>query len=181
MRRGRWRWYVFGAQAVVVYGRPRMTADVDVTVDAAPSASSSLVAALGKFDFVLRFPLASDFAGHFLPMRHEPTGMPVDITLARPGLHQEFLARCRRVDVGGARIPVISVEDLVAIKTLAGRRKDIEDIHGILLERKAKLDFARIQTVLRALEAATGDTRLRRRLERIVSRVDTLLGRPKRR
>jgi hypothetical protein len=28
------RWYVFGAQAVVAYGRPRLTADLDVTVDA---------------------------------------------------------------------------------------------------------------------------------------------------
>ena len=26
------RWYVFGAQAAVVYGSPRMTMDVDVTV-----------------------------------------------------------------------------------------------------------------------------------------------------
>jgi hypothetical protein len=27
------RWYLFGAQAVNVYGIPRMTADVDVTID----------------------------------------------------------------------------------------------------------------------------------------------------
>lgn len=29
------RWYVFGAQAVVAHGRPRLTADVDVAVDLA--------------------------------------------------------------------------------------------------------------------------------------------------
>ncbi|MBK5296612.1 MAG: hypothetical protein JJE40_05580 [Vicinamibacteria bacterium] len=29
----RWgRWYVFGAQAVIAYGVPRLSADVDVTV-----------------------------------------------------------------------------------------------------------------------------------------------------
>ncbi len=34
-RRGE-RWYVFGAQAVILWGAPRMSADVDVTVELAP-------------------------------------------------------------------------------------------------------------------------------------------------
>ena len=34
----RWgRWYRFGAQAVVAYGVPRFSADVDVTVELAPN------------------------------------------------------------------------------------------------------------------------------------------------
>ena len=33
----RWgRWYVFGAQAVIAYGVPRLSADVDVTVRLEP-------------------------------------------------------------------------------------------------------------------------------------------------
>lgn len=32
-RKRAWRWYVFGAQAAVAHGRPRMTADIDVTVE----------------------------------------------------------------------------------------------------------------------------------------------------
>jgi hypothetical protein len=27
------RWYLFGAQAVIIWGAPRMSADIDVTVD----------------------------------------------------------------------------------------------------------------------------------------------------
>ena len=35
----RWgRWYVFGAQAVTIYGVPRLSADVDVTLALAPDA-----------------------------------------------------------------------------------------------------------------------------------------------
>ena len=34
------RWYVFGAQAVVVWGRPRLTADVDITVQLASEDSA---------------------------------------------------------------------------------------------------------------------------------------------
>ena len=34
------RWYVFGAQAVIAYGVPRLSADVDVTVKLEPDAGS---------------------------------------------------------------------------------------------------------------------------------------------
>jgi hypothetical protein len=35
----RWgRWYLFGAQAVILYGVPRLSADVDVTLALAPDA-----------------------------------------------------------------------------------------------------------------------------------------------
>ena len=35
----RWgRWYVFGAQAVILYGVPRLSADVDVTLALEPDA-----------------------------------------------------------------------------------------------------------------------------------------------
>jgi hypothetical protein len=37
----RWgRWYVFGAQAVITYGVPRLSADVDVTVGLDPDAGA---------------------------------------------------------------------------------------------------------------------------------------------
>ena len=48
------RWYVFGAQAVTVYGRPRLTADVDVTVEVAPEDTAELVDDLAAHGFVLR-------------------------------------------------------------------------------------------------------------------------------
>lgn len=175
MRRGRWRWYVFGAQAVVAYGRPRMTADVDVTVEIPEGAWKRLVDTVAKFQFALRFPLAPDFAGHFLPMRHEATKMPIDVTLARPGLHEEFLDRRRRVEIGGAKVPLISVEDLLAIKILAARRKDLEDVRGILLEQQKTLDLGRVDEVLRALERATSESKLRSRFARIQKQVNSLL------
>ena len=34
----RWgRWYVFGAHAVIAYGVPRLSADVDITLDLVPN------------------------------------------------------------------------------------------------------------------------------------------------
>jgi hypothetical protein len=56
-----------------------------------------------------------------------------------------------------------------ALARVAPRRQ------GILLERRAKLDFDRIDDVLVALESATGDGRLLGRLQRALRRADVLL------
>lgn len=155
-------WYVFGAQAALLWGRPRMTTDVDVTARLGPVETTGLVAALGQEGFALRISATPAFVTQtrVLPMVHEPTGFAVDIVLAGPGLEDEFLARAVAVDIGGVSVPVISPEDLIVTKVLAGRAKDIEDIRGVLFERGARLDLARVQTVLQMLEEALGQNDL---------------------
>jgi hypothetical protein len=57
-------------------------------------------------------------------------------------------------------VPVISSEDLIVTKILAGRPKDVEDVRAILRERLKKLDLRRIRGFLRLLEDAIGQTDL---------------------
>ncbi|WP_437582036.1 nucleotidyltransferase [Sorangium sp. So ce887] len=169
LRRRRLRWYVFGAQAAVAYGRPRMTADVDVTIDLAQTSALTLVDDLSRAGFDLRIHLGEDFLreARLLPLVHRSTSMPIDVVIAASSLHVEFLARRRLIDLGGVRVPMISPEDLVVTKVLAGRPKDLEDVRGVLLEQD-DLDLDRIRELLGELEAALGEDRLLRRLERLI-------------
>ena len=48
------RWYVFGAQAVVVYGVPRLSADVDVTLALVPDAPERFARDMQAAGFSLR-------------------------------------------------------------------------------------------------------------------------------
>ena len=50
------RWYLFGAQAALLHGAARLTADVDVTVDAGDVAPADLIAALRDAGFTPRSP-----------------------------------------------------------------------------------------------------------------------------
>ncbi len=171
LRQASLRWYVFGAQAAIVYGRPRLTADIDVTVDAGLKGWRGLVASLGQAGLASRSPDLEEFVGRtrVIPLVHEPTGIPVDLVLAGPmGLEQEFLARARMVDLGGARVPVISPEDLVASKILAGRPRDLEDVRGILREMAEHLDLERIRELLLRLEQALDRSDLLPELERLL-------------
>lgn len=102
------RWNVFGAQAALIWGRPRLTTDMDVTV---------------RFDATDAFVRQT----RVLPLEHRASALALDLVLAGPGLEEAFLERAIPVDVGGTRVPFISPEDLITTKILAGRPKDIED------------------------------------------------------
>ena len=54
------RWYVFDAQAALVWGRPRLTTDVDVTVRCSVS-TDHLVRVLDAHGFVLRIDATETF------------------------------------------------------------------------------------------------------------------------
>ena len=86
--------------------------------------------------------------------------MPLDVVLAGPGLEEDFLRRAISVDVDGTHIPVISPEDLIIGKIMAGRPKDIEDARSVIHERSASLDGERIRTILGLLEQALGQSDL---------------------
>ena len=162
------RWYVFGAQAVVLWGRPRLTADIDVTVRMDPEEPERLVRALEASGFSLRIGNTPEFVRRtrVLPFVHATSGMPMDVVLAGPGLEELFLSRAVPVTIGSLVVPVISPEDLVATKILAGRPKDIEDVRGILRERLSTLDLESIRSTLALLEEALGQSDLRPILER---------------
>jgi len=155
-------WYLFGAQASIVYGVARLTADVDVTVRA-PSASpvSEWLRVIEQHGFRRRFDNPA-FVEHsrVLPLVHVTTGLPVDIVLAGPGLEDELLARAVTHTIDDVEVPVVEVSDLVILKVLAGRPKDLEDVHTLLRVQGPRIDVARIHHVLGLLEEALGQSDL---------------------
>lgn len=165
------RWYVFGAQAALIWGRPRLTTDVDVTVECRV-ATRELVDALDRSGFSLRADGTDAFieATRVVPLEHRASGLALDVVLAGPGLEELFLERAVSIDVAGTVVPFISAEDLVVTKLLAGREKDIDDVRGVLAERGSVLDVSLIRTTLLLLEGALGQSDLTPVLERELER-----------
>lgn len=155
------RWYVFGAQAVIAYGVPRLSADVDVTVRLVPEDPERFATAMHAAGFALRVD-DPDFVRRtrVMPFVHLATAMPVDVVLAASGLEDEFLDRARVVDLGGTSVPLIDPEDLVIAKVLAGRPKDLEDARSLWRIRGQELDADRIHRTLRLLEEALSQSDL---------------------
>ncbi len=146
----------------MLWGAPRMTADVDITIQLDPALVETLVEDMKRAGFELRIHDVGDFVRQtrVLPFLHGATKMPIDVVLAGPGLEELFLERCRRVNIAGKEIPVISPEDLIVTKILAGRSKDLEDVRGILLELAQSLDLSQVRETIRLLEQALGQSDL---------------------
>lgn len=159
------RWYVFGAQATIVYGVPRATADVDVTIEP-PDDVEELVVSLKANGLQLQVEDPVTFVAQtsVLPAVHE-SGFPVDIVIGRSGLEDEFLSRAQlTMFAPGFDVPVITPEDLVVSKVLAGRPKDLSDAEAVFRSTK-DLDVSRVTELLRALEEALGVSDLIRIVE----------------
>lgn len=158
----RWgRWYLFGAQAVTVHGLPRLSADVDVTLALTPDAPERFAADMQAAGFALAVDDA-DFVRRtrVMPFVHLATGMPLDVVLAGSGLEDEFLNRAVPTDIGGTRVPLIEIGDLIIAKVLAGRPKDLEDARGLWRIHGRTLDVDRIRSTLRLLDEALGQSDL---------------------
>jgi hypothetical protein len=165
------RWYLFGAQAVALYGVPRTTADVDITVVTEDFTAGHLLAPLRRAGFQATVSDPAFVARtRVLPLVHQRTGLPVDVVLAGPGLEEEFVARVRMVDVGRRPIPVIAPEDLVVVKLLAGRVKDLEDVRALLARSDLAIDRRRVGETVAVLEALLGRSDLHRELAKLEPR-----------
>jgi hypothetical protein len=155
------RWYLFGAQAAIMWGSPRLSADVDVTVELSRDTIPTLIDAMRDHGFDLVFS-DREFVDRtrVLPFIHRSSRMPVDVVIAGPGLEEDFLNRAVGVALRGESIPVISPDDLLVTKILAGRPKDMEDVRAVILARRDEIDLVRVRSLLRLLEEALGQSDL---------------------
>lgn len=168
------RWYLFGAQAVNVHGRPRMTADVDVTVEVQHGEEvDQLLEQLDASGFLLRVADHAAFlqATSVLPLVHERTGMPLDLVVADSGLEALFFDRAEPRDIGGLTVPVIHPSDLLLAKILAGRIKDIDDAIGVVRERGDEIDLHAVRDLLSQIEQALDQSDLVPRLDDVMAAV----------
>lgn len=169
------RWYLFGAQAALLYGAARLTADVDITLQMPRTVTTAQLAdSLGQHGFRVR---VSDpaFIAHtrVVPIEHMASGLPADLVLGGPGLEEEFLARAIIREIEGVPVPVASAEDIVVMKILAGRGKDLEDVSAILRAQRGTIDMLRVRTVLEQLEEALGQSDLMPLLDQAAGRAQS--------
>lgn len=147
---------VIGGQAVLLYGEPRLTRDVDITLGVAPDRLPDvleLVSALGLTPVVDPAPFVAETL--VLPCENAESGERVDFVFSFAGYEREAIARANHVVVAGESVRFASPEDLVILKLVAGRPRDIEDVRGVLL-RLPDLDAAYVRRWLGEFDAALG-------------------------
>lgn len=146
---------IIGGVAVSVLGRPRLTQDVDALVTLPEARWAEVLAAASRHAIVPRLGDAIEFARRsgVLLLRHSPSTIDIDVTIAGLAFEREAVAQRESFDVAGVRIPFPRVEDLMVMKAIAHRAKDIEDLRG-LLAAHPDADVAAVRSWVREFATA---------------------------
>jgi hypothetical protein len=133
---------VFGGQAVLLYGEPRLTRDIDVTLGVDPSELARVSGAVQSLGLRVLTEKPEEFVREtlVLPVIDPGTGIRVDFVFSLSGFERAAIERSRTIDVGGVGVQFVSPEDLIVMKLLAGRPRDLEDVAAILRKNR---DFDR--------------------------------------
>lgn len=163
---------IIGGVAVISYGIARATVDVDVTIPGEGVEIDGLIAALEKAGFDQRISDAATFArrSQVLLLRHRASQVPVDLALAWLPFEREMLAATVQRAFAGLSIPVPSVTDLLIMKIVAHRPKDVGDAEQLV--RTHAIDFARARRVLGEFCVALEDDERLATLERLAASPD---------
>jgi hypothetical protein len=145
---------VIGGIAVIAWGFGRATLDIDAAVAAPAVNVSAWLPRFARAGFVPRIAQAAAFAerNYVLLLRHEPTGIDIDVSFAQLEFELEALANTQLRKFGAIEISVPHPTDLIVYKMIAGRPRDLQDTEE-LLARSLPVDHAKVERLLREFDA----------------------------
>jgi hypothetical protein len=126
---------VIGGQAVLLYGEPRLTRDIDVTLGLGTDGLPRILEVARSLGLVVLPEQPAEFVREtmVLPASDPESGLRVDFIFSFSSYEQEALARAVEVTQGSVAVRFATLEDVVIHKIIAGRPRDIEDVRSVLL------------------------------------------------
>jgi predicted nucleotidyltransferase len=134
---------VIGGQAVLVYGRPRLTRDIDITLGIDTSDFALVEKACKKLKLKMLPEKPEDFAQEtrVLPAEEKKSGIRVDFIFSFSEYERQAIRRTRRLNINNYPVKFASCEDVIIHKMVAARAIDEEDVTSILIKHKSEIDF----------------------------------------
>jgi hypothetical protein len=163
---------VIGGVAVIAAGVPRETIDVDAAVLGRASDLDTLIAALARNGIVPRIENARQFARErqVLLLRHEESGVTMEISFAWLPFEEQAIARAHKLDVEGLSVPIAQPEDLVVYKVTAWRDRDRADVERLLILHLASIDIKRVRSLIVDIAHVLDDPERVAAFDRLVAR-----------
>ena len=123
------RFLVVGGYAVAFHGHPRYTGDLDLWIERSESNARKVVAALREFGFDLPELQPELFLSRDRVVRMGAEPMRIEFFVSIPGVtFSDCDTRREVLEIGGLKIPFISLEDLRTNKRVSGRPVDLGDL-----------------------------------------------------
>lgn len=129
---------VIGGQAVLLYGEPRLTKDIDITLGVGVRELNKLKETISSLGLKILVERDEEFVERnmVLPTLDEKSGIRVDFIFSFSLYERQAIERAKDIKLGRSMVRFASLEDVVIHKVIAGRARDLEDIQSILLKNQ---------------------------------------------
>jgi len=153
---------VIGGQAVLIYGEPRLTRDIDIALGVGPERLADVLALARASAWRVLVEKPDEFVQRtmVLPLEDSQSGIRIDLIFSFSPYEREAMNRVHRVSVGKATVHFAAPEDVIVHKITAGRPRDLEDVRTILLKNR-DLDLAYVRAWLAEFDRGLGESYLR--------------------
>jgi hypothetical protein len=161
---------IIGGQAVLLYGTPRLTRDIDITL----GVDTDQFPLMGRLCRDLGLRMLPDDPESFarqtkvLPAEDPASRIRVDFIFSFTPYERQAIRRAKEVLLEGYPVKFASREDVIIHKMIAARAIDLEDVRHILARSKQGLDLAYINRWLSEFSSLPEHERIREDFERLV-------------
>ncbi|OHE57222.1 MAG: hypothetical protein A2027_04570 [Thermodesulfovibrio sp. RBG_19FT_COMBO_41_18] len=147
---------IIGGQAVLLYGEPRLTRDIDITLGLNTEYVNELLKVIRELSLK---PIPENIKlfvqqTMVLPALEETTGIRVDFIFSFTTYEIEAIKRARKITIMGQEVCFASPEDVIIHKIFAGRPRDIEDVRSIIL-KNSDMDIQYIRSWLKEFDKSS--------------------------
>jgi len=127
---------VIGGQAVLLYGEPRLTRDIDIALGIGVNELGKVKKIIPAMGLKILVKNDKEFVQRtmVLPTIDKESGIRVDFIFSFSPYEREAIKRARDIKMGRTLVKFASLEDVVIHKVISGRGRDIEDVKSILLK-----------------------------------------------
>ncbi len=144
---------VFGGQAVLLYGEPRLTRDIDITVGIGPEEAASLMHMTEELGLQMLVDRVHEFIHEtfVLPVMEPTSGIRVDFVFSLSEFERTAIRRGKMVKLQDVDVRFVSLEDLIVMKIISGRPRDLDDAAAVI-RKNPGFDRAHVERWLRQFD-----------------------------
>ena len=152
---------LIGGQAILLYGEPRLTKDIDITLGIGTEELERIKQSVRNLKFEILIPEPEKFVKEtmVLPTLHEKSGIRIDFTFSFSAYEHQAIQNAKLVKIGSQDVSFSSLEDVIIHKIIAGRPRDLEDVRSVLL-KNPDFNLNYIKKWLTEFDASLGENYL---------------------
>jgi len=164
---------IIGGQAVLLYGSPRLTRDIDITL----GIDTDKLVLIQKICSKLRLRILPKNPEGFaedtkvLPVEATRLKVRIDFIFSFTPYEKQAIKRAKKVLLDGYWVKFASCEDVIIHKMFAGRAIDKEDVKNILIKNKTKIDYRYIKKWLSKFSSIPGQKGILRSFDKLFTKI----------